>query len=356
MTSDPILEIRGLKKHYSTNARFLQRLLGQTDRLRAVHDVNQTVRSGETLGVIGESGSGKSTLIETILRLEDPTEGAILFDGENICEYSASELRAFRERAQIIFQDPYETLNPKKTIFQTIAEPLKNFRDLNHDELEEKVRNTLHDVGLRPAEKYMYSFPEELSGGERQRVSIGRAIVLDPDLLVADEPLSMLDVSLQSGILRLLNKLQEELGFAMVYVTHNLSVVKLVADRISVMYRGKIVEQGSATQIVGDPKHPYTEALVASLPTLTGDRERVSLPQFEEDRDHVSGCQFHPRCPRAMEECKQAVPALDDSGTDRQVACYLYHDRTENGERIETPMEEREEEPQTPNSESSPPR
>lgn len=351
MTSEPILRIEGLEKHYATNAGFVQRLLGQEDRLRAVDEVSLEVRPGETVGVIGESGSGKSTLIETILRLEDPTDGSILFDGENVGEYSSSELRAFRERAQIIFQDPYETLNPKKTVFQAIAEPLKNFRDLSHDELEQTVESTLHDVGLRPATEYMYSFPDELSGGERQRVSIGRAIVLDPDLLVADEPLSMLDVSLQSGILRLLNRLQEELGFAMVYVTHNLSVVKLIADRIGVMYRGKIVERGDATQIVGNPKHPYTQALVASLPTLTGDRERVSLPQLEADSDNISGCQFHPRCPEAMEECKQATPALDSDGTDRKVACYLYHDRTEDGERVDTAMKRRETQTMQPDSE-----
>jgi len=331
MSSEPLVDIRGLKKYYAAESGFLRRLLGQEEQVKAVDDLHLTIGRGETLGVIGESGSGKSTLIETTLRLEDPTEGEIVFDGEDICEYSNKELRAFRERAQIIFQDPYETLNPRKTVFQAVAEPLKNFRDMSHGELKAKVETTLNDVGLDPAGDYTSLFPEQLSGGERQRVCIARAIVLDPDLLVADEPLSMLDVSLQSGILRLLDRLQAKHGFAMFYVTHNLSVVKLVADRIAVMYLGKVVEQGTADQIVGDPKHPYTRALVASLPTLTGDRERVLLPTPEDDDDdrEIQGCQFHPRCPDAMPECSEADPALTDEGTDRRVACYLHHDVTE---------------------------
>jgi len=330
MSGEPLVDIRGLKKHYAAESGFFTRLLGRESKVKAVDDLDLTIDRGETLGVIGESGSGKSTLIETTLRLEDPTEGEVVFDGEDICDYSNKELRAFRERAQIIFQDPYETLNPRKTVFQAVAEPLKNFRDLSHSELREKVEATLNDVGLNPAGDYMDLFPDQLSGGERQRVCIARAIVLDPDLLVADEPLSMLDVSLQSGILRLLDRLQDEHGFAMFYVTHNLSVVKLVADRIAVMYLGKVVEQGTAEEIVGDPKHPYTRALVASLPTLTGDRERVLLPIPEDDDDRdIQGCQFHPRCPDAMPECSEAVPALDDSETDRRVACFLHHDVTE---------------------------
>lgn len=330
MSSEPLIRIKRLKKYYAAESGFLRRLLGREDQVKAVDNVNLTVDSGETLGVIGESGSGKSTLIETLLRLEDPTAGEIIFDGENVCEYSNKELRAFRERAQIIFQDPYETLNPQKTVRQAIAEPLKNFRDLDHGELTERIHATLSDVGLNPPEEYIDLFPEQLSGGERQRVCIGRAIVLDPDLLVADEPLSMLDVSLQSGILRLLDRLQEENGFAMLYVTHNLSVVRLVADRIAVMYLGKVVEHGASQQVVGDPKHPYTRALVSCLPTLTGDRERVLLPTPEDDNDRdISGCQFHPRCPDAMEECSQAVPALDDSRTNREVACFLHHSAVE---------------------------
>jgi peptide/nickel transport system ATP-binding protein len=341
MSTDPLLEINGIKKYYAAESGFLSRLLGRQDQVKAVDDLDLTIDRGETFGVIGESGSGKSTLIETTLRLEDPTEGEILFDGEDICEYSNKELRAFRERAQIIFQDPYETLNPKKTIFQALAEPLKNFRDLDREELRTNVETTLEGVGLHPAEEYMYSFPEQLSGGERQRVSIGRAIVLDPDLLVADEPLSMLDVSLQSGILRLLDRLQAEHGFAIFYVTHNLSVMKLIADRIGVMYRGRIVEQGVAEQIVGDPKHPYTRALVASLPTLTGERERVLLPISEADDDeNIQGCQFHPRCPDAMAECSQAVPALNSSQTDRQVACYLHHDVAEGDADVNPPTQQ----------------
>ena len=330
MSSEPLVDIKGLKKYYAAESGFLSRLLGQEAQVKAVDDVSLTVESGETVGIIGESGSGKSTLIETMLQLERSTDGKVIFDGEDICEYSSKELRSFRERAQMIFQDPYETLNPQKTVFQAIAEPLKNFREMDHEELRSKVKATLNDIGLNPPEDYIDLFPEQLSGGERQRVCIGRAIVLDPDLLVADEPLSMLDVSLQSGILRLLDRLQEEHGFAMIYVTHNLSVVQSVADQITVMYLGKVVEQGTARQVVNEPKHPYTRSLVACLPTLTGDRERVLLPipEDNDDRD-IPGCQFHPRCPDAMEECSRAVPALNDSRTDRRVACFLHHEVTE---------------------------
>ncbi|ARS90199.1 oligopeptide/dipeptide ABC transporter ATP-binding protein [Natrarchaeobaculum aegyptiacum] len=327
MTEKTVLEVEGLKKYYGMGSSFLGKLLGRQEHLRAVDDVDLAVEEGEVLGIIGESGSGKSTLVETILRLEDPTEGSIRFGDDEVTAYSGGDLREMRQRAQIIFQDPYETLNPKQTVFQAISEPLRNFHDLPYEELEEIVAETLHDVGLRPPEQYIHSYPEQLSGGERQRVSIARAVVLEPELLIADEPLSMLDVSLQSGIIRMLNRLQERIGFSMLYVSHNLAVVRLVADRIAVMYRGKIVEQGPAEDVIADPQHPYTRALVSSIPTLSGDRERVLLPPPEDDAD-VAGCQFAPRCPDATDHCREAVPALEHVDG-RDVACYLHHDAEE---------------------------
>lgn len=345
MTTEPVLEVEGLKKYFAAESSFVTRLFGRHNYIKAVDDIDLRIDEGEVFGIIGESGSGKSTLVETILRLEEPTAGSIRYLGDDVTAYSRSELRQFREQAQIIFQDPYETLNPKKTVFQAIAEPLRNFRNLDYDNLQAQVAETLHDVGLRPPDSYIQSYPAQLSGGERQRVSIARAIVLEPDLLIADEPLSMLDVSLQSGIIRMLNRLQERIGFSMLYVSHNLAVVRLIADRIGVMYRGRIVEQGNVENIFSDPKHPYTRALVSSIPTLTGDRERVLLPEPKMDDDEeIPGCRFHPRCPEAMDHCSERQPALATVGTDgRNVACYLHHDQDvadENGEASTAPKAE----------------
>lgn len=327
-TEPPVLVVEGLKKHYAAESSFLNRLLGRHDFIKAVDGVDLEIQTGEVFGIIGESGSGKSTLVETILRLEDPSEGIVRYGEDDVTRYSRGELRKMREHAQIIFQDPYETLNPRKTVYQIVSEPLRNFGTTDRDELRDRVSAMLHEVGLRPAEAYIDSYPTQLSGGERQRVSIARAVILEPDLLIADEPLSMLDVSLQSGIMRMLNRLQEKIGFSMLYVSHNLAVVRLVADRIGVMYRGKIVEQGDAEELIRNPKHPYTQALVASIPDLSGDRERVLLPPPEQDGEEIAGCQFHPRCPDAMPECRESVPALVDVDG-RQVACYLYHDQAE---------------------------
>lgn len=325
----PVLEIVGLRKYYPASTGLLKQLLGDTRYIRAVDDVDLTVKRGEIYGIIGESGSGKSTLVEAVLRLEEPTAGEIVFNGRSVTELSAGELRRFRENAQIIFQDPYESLNPQKTVFQSVAEPLRNFRELNHRELREVVTQMLYDVGLRPPEIYIDSFPEQLSGGQRQRVNIARAVVLEPDLLVADEPVSMLDVSLQAGILKMMKRLQAELGFSMLYVSHNLPVVRLIADRIGVMYRGKLVETGAALDVIEDPMHPYTRALVASLPMLSSERKRVELKTREtvDDAELPSGCRFHPRCRDAMSHCSDRVPALA-AAEGRDVACFLHHDQT----------------------------
>ncbi|MFB6097018.1 MAG: ABC transporter ATP-binding protein [Haloferacaceae archaeon] len=326
MTSEPLLEIRGLKKYYPVSTGLLDNLFGDDRYIRAVDDVDLTLGRGETHGIIGESGSGKSTLVETLLRLEEPTEGEIRFRGTDVSDLSAADLRAFRENAQIIFQDPYETLNPRRTVFQSVAEPLRNFRSLSESELRERVVEMLHDVGLRPPEEFLDTYPDQLSGGQRQRVNIARAVVLEPDLLVADEPVSMLDVSLQAGIIKMMNRLQEEIGFSMLYVSHNLSVVRLVSNQVSVMYRGRFVERGPAATVIEEPKHPYTRALVQSLPDLEGNRSRVRLPDDDGDDDQLpSGCRFHPRCPDAMAECSERVPALAGDA-DQPVACFLHHD------------------------------
>lgn len=323
----PILEIQNLQKHYPVSTGLLSRMIGEQRHIKAVDDVSLTLREGEVIGIIGESGSGKSTLIETVLRLEEPTGGTIRFKGEDLTSASNPTMRRRREDAQIIFQDPYDTLNPQKTVFQAIAEPLRNFREMEHEELRDTAAETLHEVGLRPAENYLDTYPGQLSGGQRQRVNIARSVVLNPSLLIADEPVSMLDVSLQAGIIKMLDRLKRKIGFSMLYVSHNLPVVRLVADRIGVMYRGRLVELGTAEDIIENPKHPYTRALVASLPSITEKRERVELPdQQGKDHELPSGCRFRDRCPDAMSECGDRVPDLA-SVSDRDVACFLHHDQ-----------------------------
>lgn len=326
-SKETILQINNLNKYYPVSTGLLSSLLGKDKYIKAVDDVSITLDEQEVLGIIGESGSGKSTLVETILRLEEPTSGSIQFNGQELTEFSSKELRQFRENAQIIFQDPYESLNPRKSVFQSVSEPLRNFRDLQHDMLRDTVLETLHKVGLRPAEDYIDSYPGQLSGGQRQRVNIARAIILEPDLLIADEPVSMLDVSLQAGIIKMLKRLQREIGFSMLYVSHNIPVVRLVADRTGVMYRGRLVEMGSTEDVVESPMHPYTSALVSSIPMLSNERTRVSLKNSDEKEDAnlPSGCRFHPRCPEAMPECSKRTPALRTIDT-QDVACFLHHD------------------------------
>jgi peptide/nickel transport system ATP-binding protein len=335
MAAEPVLRTDGLEKYYEESAGLVSSLLGSKTYIRAVDGVDIEIYPNEVYGLVGESGSGKSTIGEVVIRLEEPTGGRIYYKGEDVGEYSRSELRQFRKHAQIIFQDPYGSVNPKKTVLQTVAEPLKNF-GVAEGEVETRVTEMLHDVGLRPPRDFLYSYPNQLSGGQRQRVNIARALVLEPDLLIADEPMSMLDVSIQSGIMKILNRLQDELGFAMLYISHDLSVVRMIADRIGVLYRGKVVESGAAEQVMRDPKHPYTRALMDSLPDLSRRRERVILDtDADDDADRQpTGCGFYPRCPDRMDVCAEAVPALAEAA-DRQVRCYLHHDRTADGERVD---------------------
>jgi len=357
----PVIRTRGLKKHYNKSSGLFVGLLGEEEVIRAVDGVDIDIYPNEVLGVVGESGSGKSTLGETILRLEEPTSGKIYFKGQDITEFSSERVREFRQDAQIIFQDPYGSLNPKKTIRQIVAEPLKNFdvesdfeamtdrRDRGISSYRDRPTDgtetveayevdggvVLHDVGLRPPDEFLAIYPDQLSGGQRQRVAIARALVLEPDLLIADEPMSMLDVSIQSQIIQILTDLQDKLQYALMYISHDLSVVSLLADRIAVMYRGKVVETGDADALTRDSKHPYTRALIRSLPDLTTRRERVLFDTFTEEASEVDGCSFHPRCPERMEMCQRAVPGLQ-AAEEREVRCYLYHDTAEDGSTVET--------------------
>lgn len=337
MSTEPILRTVGLEKHYRKSSGLLSGLLGSATYIKAVDGVDIEIQPNEVYGLVGESGSGKSTIGETVIRLSEPTDGELYYKGESVLDYSRAELRQFRKNAQIIFQDPYGSVNPKKSVLQIVSEPLKNF-GVSENDTERRVTEMLHDVGLRPPEDFLYSYPNQLSGGQRQRVNIARALVLEPDLLIADEPMSMLDVSIQSGIMKILDRLQDDLDFAMLYISHDLSVVRMIADRIGVLYRGKIVETGSDEQVIRDPKHPYTRALMQSLPDLSRKRERVILDTVDDDEEHPSGCAFHPRCPERMDVCAEAVPALDEAA-DRRVRCYLYHDRTADGASADVPAD-----------------
>ena len=327
-TNQFIINTSELKKYYYTSDSFINRVLGSDNRIKAVDGVNLKIKKGKTYGLVGESGSGKSTLGETVLQLQEPTAGTISFKGNKLKSFEKKDIKSFRKEAQIILQDPYEALNPKQTVYQIVSEPLRNYFDYPKPELEKQVANVLTDVGLRPAKEFFDLYPNQMSGGQRQRINIARAIILKPDFLVADEPLSMLDVSVQGGLLKLLDRLKQEYEFSMLYISHNLTVVKMISDHIGVMYKGRIVEEGETNKIMENPKHPYSKALIDSIPKLDGERERVTLPEDKnDDSKEITGCRFHPRCPKKMDVCEAKKPALEYA-EQREVACYLYH--TEN--------------------------
>lgn len=326
-SKQPIISTTKLKKYYENSNSILDKLFNSSKKIKAVDDVSISIERGETYGIVGESGSGKSTLGETVLNLQDKTGGTIEFKGEDMSEFSPNDIKEFRRNAQIILQDPYEALNPRQTIYEIVSEPLRNYHDYPKHELEEQVSGVLADVGLSPPKAFLETYPDQLSGGQRQRVNIARAIILKPDFLVADEPLSMLDVSVQGGLIKLLEKLKQEYGFALMYISHNLTVVRMVSDTIGVMYMGRIVEEGETDRIIRDAKHPYTRALTNSIPTLDGNRDRVTLPEANANNEEICGCRFHPRCPKKMDICESERPSLEQTNG-RKVACYLHHSKS----------------------------
>src|SRR5262245_666498 len=306
-SDDVLVAIRNLKTYYGLRGSFRQRLLGrEAGSVRAVDDVTLDIRRGEVLGLVGESGSGKTTLGRTLLGLVPATEGSVRFEGEEITTMSERELRRLRRRMQIVFQDPHASLNPAMTIEQSVGHPLEIHGISKGFERRRRVAEALETVGLAPAEQFIDKYPSDLSGGQKQRAVIARAIILNPVLLVADEPVSMLDMSVRAKILDLMLNLKHEFGFTYLYITHDLATAKFFCDRIAILYLGRIVEMGPSEAIYEDPKHPYTKALLRAIPepdprrSVPRDLPRGEVPDAARP---PLGCSFHPRCPAAFEVC-----------------------------------------------------
>ncbi|NHN61683.1 MULTISPECIES: ABC transporter ATP-binding protein [Halorussus] len=311
-----ILETNELKKWYPLYQPLTDKLSGaEPDYVKAVDGVDINVHRSEIVGLAGESGCGKSTLGETVVRLEDPTDGEILFKGDDIAEYREKDMQQFRKDVQFVFQDPFDSLNPRQRVRRLITEPLKihDLYDAKDGSRQQKVIETLEEVGLGPAERYLEKYPHELSGGERQRVAVARALAVEPDFIVCDEPASMLDVSLKMGLLNLFKRLSRKEDIGILYISHDLASLAHVSDRLAIMYLGRLVEVGNSKDVITSPRHPYTAALLAASPDQdpTKDRQPILLPGEPPDPvDLPEGCNFAPRCPHAQGECRQTDPEL----------------------------------------------
>ncbi|MCM3238033.1 dipeptide ABC transporter ATP-binding protein [Heyndrickxia oleronia] len=323
LKTDNLLEIQNLKTYYPIKGGFFKRTVGN---VKAVDDVSFTIGKGETLGLVGESGCGKSTTGRTILRLLSPTSGKIIFDGKDITNLSGKDLRLARKDFQMVFQDPYASLNPKQMVGDIVSEPIRNFSNKSLKDLKDEVMSLLKRVGL-PEDAY-YKYPHEFSGGQRQRIGIARALALKPKLIIADEPVSALDVSVQSQVLNLLKELQDEFDLTFLFIAHDLSVVKHMSDRIGVMYLGNLVEIADKDSLYAEPLHPYTQALISAIPEPDPRKrkERIVLQgDVPSPANPPTGCPFHTRCPVAKEECSKVKPTLKEVKPGHQVACILYN-------------------------------
>ena len=318
--SNDLLLVQNLVKYFPIRGGLLQRTVGY---VKAVDGISFNIRHGETFGLVGESGCGKSTAGLTILRLLKPTRGRVLFDGQDIFAADKATLKRLRRNMQIVFQDPYGSLDPRMPIGEQIAEPLQVHGLNNRHEREEKVREMLALVGLRP--QYARRYPHEFSGGQRQRIAIARALVLRPEFVVCDEPVSALDVSVQSQVLNLLRELQVNLGLTYLFIAHNLAVVKYISDRVGVMYVGKLVELATSAELYSHALHPYTQALISAIPHPSPARKQkrtVLVGDVPNPANPPSGCRFHPRCPLSAAKCPDIEPELREVSTGHFVACH----------------------------------
>ena len=323
---NPLLELKNIKTHFPVSKGIFSKVV---NHVKAVDGIDLKIYPGETLGVVGESGCGKSTLGKTLLRLVDPTEGQIMFDGKDITKLTRSHLRPFRRDFQMIFQDPYSSLSPRIKVGEIIEEPMIIHKLYDARIRKEKVKDLLEIVGL--SEYHYDRYPHEFSGGQRQRIGIARALAIQPKLIVADEAVSALDVSIQSQILNLLGDLQKEFNLTYLFISHDLSVVEHISDRVAVMYLGKIIEITDTDTLFKNPKHPYTKSLLSAIPIPDplAKRDRIILRgDLPSPSDPPSGCTFHTRCPMKFEGCDMTIPSLQEVDKDHFVSCHLYKDGT----------------------------